>query len=144
MTMLGPKIDGLKLLALVAIALIAAGCKSTEPDIDDFYTPTTHYERHPIVVTKSGAHVNECGEWPEDLGETKQNDNYENFGCAQQNNIAAMVAYPRDLVRPRTESPSDPMRRSKIFDNYREGEATAAQREEQQQVKISNISGTGN
>jgi type IV pilus biogenesis protein CpaD/CtpE len=143
MTMAGPKFVWLKLFALAGIALGIAGCKSTEPDIDDFYVPTAHYERHPIIVTKSGAHAKDCGSWPEDLSRTSQNDQYENLGCAHQNNIAAMVANPRDLVRPRAQSPSDPMRRSKIFDNYREGEATAAQQEEQQKVKISDVAGNG-
>ncbi|MGE0240505.1 MAG: CpaD family pilus assembly protein [Parvibaculaceae bacterium] len=143
MTTLGSKIGGLKLLALVGIALGIAGCKSTEPDIDDFYVPTAHYERHPIIVTKSGAHAKACGDWSEDLTETAQNDQYKNFGCAQQSNLAAMVANPRDLERPRTQTPSDPMRRSKIFDNYREGEKTAAQQEDQQKVQISTVGGSG-
>lgn len=143
MTMVGSRNSWLKVLAIAGLALGVAGCKSTEPDIDDFYEPTAHYERHPIIVTKSGAHAKDCGSWPEDLSRTSQNDQYENFGCAQQNNIAAMVANPRDLTKPRAQSPSDPMRRSKIFDNYREGEATAAQQEEQQKVKISTVAGSG-
>jgi pilus assembly protein CpaD len=144
MTMLGSKIGWLKLLALAGLALSIAGCKSTEPDSEDFYEPIAHYERHPIVVTESGAHAKECGAWPEDLSRTQQNEAYENFGCAQQNNIAAMVANPRDLERPRAQTPSDPLRRSKIFDNYREGTATAAEQEEQQKVEISDAGGKGN
>jgi pilus assembly protein CpaD len=142
MTMVGSKAGWLQLLALAGTALALAGCKSTEPDID-LYEPTAHYERHPIIVTKSGAHAEACGSWPKDVTQTSQNDQYENFGCAQQSNIAALVANPQDLVRPRAQSPSDPMRRSKIFDNYRQGESTAAQQEQQQKVQISTVAGSG-
>lgn len=129
----------LKAAALVGIALLAVGCKKDGPTLDDLYQPTTHYERHPIIVTKSGAHAKACGAWPKDLTRTAQNDQYENFGCFQQNNIAAMVANPQDLVRPRAQTPSDPMRRSKVIDQYRNGETTSAAQEDQQKVKISDV-----
>ncbi|MFZ5672006.1 MAG: CpaD family pilus assembly lipoprotein [Pseudomonadota bacterium] len=129
----------LKAAALVGIALLAAGCKKDGPTLDDLYQPTTHYERHPIIVTKSGAHAKACGAWPRDVTRTSQNDQYENFGCFQQNNIAAMVANPQDLVRPRAQTPSDPMRRSKVIDQYRNGETTSAAQEDQQKVKISDV-----
>ncbi|MGE3872741.1 MAG: CpaD family pilus assembly lipoprotein [Parvibaculaceae bacterium] len=137
------KTGWLKIMVLGGLALGAAACSSTEPDSEDFYTPVAHYERHPIVVTKSGAHVQGCGYWPEDLTKTSRNEQYENFGCAQQNNIAAMVANPRDLQRPRKQTPADATRRSKVFDNYRQGEATAAAEEERQKVLISNVGGGG-
>ncbi len=138
MKMLG-SMNGWKLLALGGIAVIVAGCKAEEPDIDDLYTPTAHYERHPIVVTKSGAHAKECGAWPEDMTQTSQNTPYENFGCSQQSNIAAMVANPQDLVKPRATAPSDPMRRSKVFDSYRAGTEVSSADEQKQKIKISDV-----
>lgn len=137
------KTGWLKIMVLGGLALGAAACSSTEPDSEDFYEPVAHYERHPIVVTKSGAHVQGCGYWPEDLTKTSRNEQYANFGCAQQNNIAAMVANPKDLQRPRKQTPADATRRSKVFDNYRQGEATAAAEEERQKVLISNVGGGG-
>jgi hypothetical protein len=129
-----------KLLALGGIAVVVAGCQSDTLDMDGYYAPpTAHYERHPIIVTRSGAHAKECGTWPEDMTETAQNAAYENFGCSQQNNIAAMVADPRDLVRPRRSAPSDAMRRSKVFDNYREGTEISSAEETKQKVKISDV-----
>ena len=128
-----------RLLALGGIAVIVAGCKSDALDMDDYYTPTAHYERHPIIVTRSGAHAEECGNWPEDMTKTAQNTTYENFGCSQQNNLAAMVADPRDLIRPRPTAPSDAMRRSKAFDKYREGTEISSAQEQQQKVKISDV-----
>lgn len=140
MRMLIPGNGWLKLVALSGVALLAAGCKSDGPTLDDLYQPTAYYERHPIIVTKSGAHAKACGDWPEDLSRNHQNDEYANFGCAQQNNIAAMVANPNDLVRPRAQTPSDPMRRSNVIDYYRTGTATSAATEEQQQKsKISDV-----
>lgn len=139
MNMLRSRSGWLKVLALGGIAVVAAGCKSDGPDIDDFYEPTTHYERHPIIVTKSGAHAKRCGDWPEDMSKTSQNEPYENFGCSQQNNIAAMAANPQDLVRPRPTAPADAMRRSKVFDNYREGTEISSAQEQQQKVKISDV-----
>jgi type IV pilus biogenesis protein CpaD/CtpE len=137
------KTGWLKIMALGGIALGAAACSSMEPDSDDVYEPIAHYERHPIIVTRSGAHAKECGNWPEDLTATSRNRQYENFGCAQQNNIAAMVANPDDLWRPRKQTPADATRRSKIFDKYRQGAATAAAQEAQQKVVISNVAGGG-
>lgn len=138
MKLLESKDGWLKMLALGAVAVVVAGCKLDEgAEIDDYYTPTAHYERHPIVVTKSGAHAKRCGTWSEDMTETSDNQPYEDLGCSHQNNIAAMVANPEDLVRPRATTPADAMRRIKVFDNYRNGEAVASAEEKNQDVKIS-------
>jgi pilus assembly protein CpaD len=134
---------GLKIALLAGLAVTVAACSGTELTGDDVYEPVAHYERHPILVTKSGAYVKACGEWPEDLTHTSQNDQYANFGCAQQNNIAAMVADKDDLWRPRKQAPGDAMRRSKLFDKYRQGEATAAAEETKQKVTISDVGGGG-
>lgn len=53
---------------------------------------------HKVAVTKA------CGQWPSDLASTSQNTDYTNFGCAYQNNIAAMVADAEDFEHPRAES----------------------------------------
>lgn len=48
------------------------------------------------------AHVpSECGVWPSNIANENQNSNYENFGCASQSNLAAIVADPNDLIAPR-------------------------------------------
>ncbi|MGE3830482.1 MAG: CpaD family pilus assembly lipoprotein [Parvibaculaceae bacterium] len=133
----------LKVLALIGLAAAASACRSGGAEIDDYYMPAAHYERYPIKVKrvdgKTYAVTKECGTWDEDLTETSDNGPFPNFGCAQQHNIAALVSRPEDIERPRTERPSDPMRRSKVIDKYRLGDSTASAQEQQQQVQISTV-----
>lgn len=91
--------------------------------------------KSPVVVSyvRTYAVTQECGNWDEDLAITFSNSGYANFGCAVQNNAAAMVANPNDLVMPRTQTPADPTRRSTVFNKYREGVPTNTQPPQQQQ-----------
>ncbi|WP_299475156.1 CpaD family pilus assembly protein [uncultured Roseibium sp.] len=67
-----------------------------------------------------------CGAWPRNLGGgIGENTEYENFGCATQSNLAAMVDNPSDLITPRASGPSDQARRAVVFENYRKGQTTA-------------------
>lgn len=51
-----------------------------------------------------------------------------NFGCAVTANIAAQIANPRDLLRPRDETPADASRRQAQLGQYRNGQPTGATR----------------
>ena len=67
-----------------------------------------------------------CGEWPADIAsgssaEGWQNRPYYNLGCATQSNLAAQVADPVDLVRPRQEDPSDVAMRTRAISAVRTG-----------------------
>jgi pilus assembly protein CpaD len=64
----------------------------------------------------------QCGAWPTDAGGDWRNLPYENFGCASQKNLAAMVEDPRDLRGPRPMTPRDAQRRDTVFGKYRNGE----------------------
>jgi pilus assembly protein CpaD len=75
-----------------------------------------------------------CGRWPTNLARQKDNLNYDNFGCAQQRNLAAQVANPADLIGPRSMTQSDTERRSVVIGRYENGENTAAQRPPEQNV----------
>ncbi|WP_246735620.1 CpaD family pilus assembly protein [Agrobacterium sp. a22-2] len=71
--------------------------------------------------------TSQCGEWPEDLAnDTMMNRNWHNFGCASQNNLAAQIANPMDLVAPRGMTPIDATRRATVIGLYREGSETAS------------------
>ena len=66
------------------------------------------------------AMTDQCGQWPEDLMENSYgNKNWYNFGCANQNNLAAQVANPKDLFDPRASTPIDAQRRANTIDTYR-------------------------
>lgn len=66
--------------------------------------------------------VPRCGIWPDFNHDSYINKDYYNFGCAQQQNLAAMVANPADFVRPRAMGPADGYRRADIISKYRRGE----------------------
>lgn len=79
----------------------------------------------PIRVSYTGvkAHTGQCGRWPADIAETTSNKHYANFGCASQNNLAAQVANPSDLLGPRKPSPIDAERRGISINDYRNRES---------------------
>lgn len=60
-----------------------------------------------------------CGQWPDDLVNNTENRNYENFGCATQNNLAEMISDPQDLISPRGQSEIDAERRDNVIDEWR-------------------------
>jgi pilus assembly protein CpaD len=59
-----------------------------------------------ISYIRSVAVTKECGDWSSDLSNTSSNELSENYGCALQNNIAAMVVNPDDFVVPRPTTPA--------------------------------------
>ncbi|MEM9277136.1 MAG: CpaD family pilus assembly lipoprotein [Pseudomonadota bacterium] len=61
-----------------------------------------------------------CGQWDDDLVETSQNRNYNNYGCATQNNLAKIIANPEDLISPRGQSEIDAERRDNVINDWRE------------------------
>jgi pilus assembly protein CpaD len=65
------------------------------------------------------AHTDQCGRWPEDILQNAENKHYADFGCSYQNNLAAQMANPADLLGPRKQSPIDAANRSKVIDVYR-------------------------
>lgn len=66
------------------------------------------------------ASTSACGQWPEDLVvNTYGNKNYYNFGCATQNNLAAQIADPNDLLGPRRVTPADATQRGQALERYR-------------------------
>jgi pilus assembly protein CpaD len=96
-----------------------------------------------LSYPKMAAVAGPCGLWPTDLGPSidnpsyNQNKQYDNFGCATQRNLAAMVANPSDLEQPRTETAAYTPRRSIAFDKYRKGVSTATTYPETDKAKLS-------
>lgn len=75
----------------------------------------------PVRVTYSAmrAHTDKYGRWSADVADTSENKHYTNFGCSYQNNLAAQIANPNDLLGPRQQTTVDAGRRSRIIDGYR-------------------------
>ena len=59
-----------------------------------------------LSYIRSVAVTKECGDWSSDMADTSRNEPYSHYGCALQNNIAAMAANPNDFVVPRTTTPA--------------------------------------
>ncbi len=72
-----------------------------------------------VSFTAVKAHTDRCGRWPDDLTDTSENKHYADFGCSYQNNLAAQVANPADLIGPRKQTPIDAENRSGVIDLYR-------------------------
>lgn len=103
--------------------LVANGIPSARI-VDTYYPAGGPDDAAPIRLrfTATTAATNACGQWPDDLSDNAfDNQNYYNFGCATQQNLAAQVASPTDLISPRATTPIDTDQRSKIIDNYRNG-----------------------
>ncbi|HRX38032.1 MAG TPA: CpaD family pilus assembly protein [Parvularculaceae bacterium] len=77
----------------------------------------THY-----VATPSA-----CGVWAGVKARDYANMHTPNFGCATQNNIAAMLADPHDLIAPADETPPDSTARIRGVQAYREGAVTVSE-----------------
>lgn len=59
-----------------------------------------------------------CGIWPEVEPNDFSNSSLYNHGCSAQQNLAAMVANPADLVRPQPMTPANGARRSSVIKTY--------------------------
>jgi pilus assembly protein CpaD len=103
-----------------------------------------------VAYLRIEAEAGPCGTWPEDLGASPQpslqpmphtldNRPYYNFGCSTQQNLAAMVENPEDLVQPRASTPAYAARRQTVIEKYRKGENPSGQYETKE-AKASDVS----
>ncbi|MEM7774768.1 MAG: CpaD family pilus assembly protein [Pseudomonadota bacterium] len=78
----------------------------------------------------------ECGHnWPRNLAEVPDNQAYADFGCANQRNLAAMVANPADLEGPRAMTPRPSQRRDTTWEKFKKGDSTVATTAADEKVK---------
>ena len=83
-----------------------------------------------VSYTRYVATASECGVWSGVRARDYRNLRSPNYGCATQNNIAAMLADPHDLIAPAAISPRDAMSTSRAIDAYRTGEQTSSDAED--------------
>jgi pilus assembly protein CpaD len=76
----------------------------------------------------------ECGQWPENVAYNPNNLPHPNMGCANQRNLAAMVANPADLLGPRTQTARSAERHDIMMDKYIKGETSNSTKSEDEKV----------
>jgi pilus assembly protein CpaD len=87
----------------------------------------------PVVLSYQSyvAEIPDCSTTWNNVGATRDNQPTKNFGCANTANFAAMIADPRDILRPAETEPGDNTRRQVVMGKYRQGQITATARDEQ-------------
>jgi pilus assembly protein CpaD len=85
-------------------------------------------QRVEINYVSYEAHTAKCGDWSENLAFSADNILPKNFGCAVQQNIAAQVADPRDLMTPRNMDTANGARKAVVIGNYEQGKVTGAEK----------------
>ena len=105
------------------------------------YRASAANESAPIILSYRHyvATPSPCGNWSVDYAYMPENGHSPNYGCATQNNLAAAVADPADLLGPRDMTPADAARRSKVIEKYREGEVTATERTQGDSGAVSEV-----
>lgn len=73
-----------------------------------------------LAYAEMRASTGPCGRWPRDLMDNADNRHWANFGCSYQNNLAAQIANPADLLGPRRPGDIDAHNRSNAIDDYRD------------------------
>jgi pilus assembly protein CpaD len=86
------------------------------------------------------AHTDACGNWSENTADTASNLPMLDFGCSVQNNVAVMVADPRDLMTTGQMGDVDTTRRSTVLGNFDKGQPTAATKTQDQSGTVSDVS----
>ena len=73
-----------------------------------------------LAYSQMTASTGQCGRWPDDMLNNSDNRHWANFGCSYQNNLAAQIANPADLLGPRKPTEVDAARRDRSLDQYRQ------------------------
>ncbi len=93
----------------------------------------------PVIAryTRFVASTDDCsGRWS-NLSSTFDNGVTAHLACATTRNMAAMIADPRDLLRPAPDSPADNGRRAVVLDKYRQGQITSSAKDDQANGTVS-------
>lgn len=95
----------------------------------------------PVLVSYSvyEATPSACGDWSKNYAFAPLNHPTPDHGCATQNNLAVMVENPHDLIAARDQQAPDEGRRAYVLDQYRKGQITSSQKDEQAQGAVSEV-----
>ena len=75
-----------------------------------------------LTYYRKAARTHDCGDWSSNMAGNQFNEIYPNYGCAIQNNFAAMAENPEDLVNPRGLVPATGGSRAAALGAYNSGE----------------------
>lgn len=107
--------------------LRAEGIPARAVRVIDGGDPSAHGPAIRLAFTSAYvAQAPECGYWPENLADTRENTPHWNFGCAQQRNLAMMVSDPNDILGPPPMDGRSAERRDVVWKKYVKGEGTGA------------------
>jgi pilus assembly protein CpaD len=110
----------------VRVAMRHAGVSPANVVLQPYYAGGDPHAPLRLSYLKYVAVPPDCPDWSENLARDPQNMPWPNMGCATQRNLAAMVANPEDLVRPRAETPRPGERRDVVWGKYVNGEMTGS------------------
>lgn len=108
-------------------AIVEADYRGGDGATRDIILSYTHY-----VATPSA-----CGIWEGVRERDYRNMNSPNFGCATQNNLAAMIGDPHDLVAPATMTDPDSASRILGVTKFRKGEKSSSQTDSEIKTQVS-------
>ena len=93
----------------------------------------------PVIAryTRYVASADDCSNRWGNLVSTYDNSVTSHFACATTRNMAAMIADPRDLLRPSPDAPADNGRRAVVLDKYRLGQITSSAKDDQANGTVS-------
>jgi pilus assembly protein CpaD len=126
-----------RLVGYVVKDLVSAGVPRSSIELKKYQA--LQYDRiEPVRLAYAQLEAglpHECGQWPDDLGAASgianlENLTHANFGCAHQQNIAAQIANPMDVVRPARETAPDSTQRILMLRKFVAGEPTSTTRSE--------------
>jgi pilus assembly protein CpaD len=108
--------------------IAASSYRAGEGSTTDLILSFTHY-----VATPSA-----CGVWEGQRERDFRNMRSPNFGCSTQNNLAAMIGDPRDLVEPAAMTDPDAAIRVRGVTAFRKGETTSSETDRDLEQSIAN------
>ncbi len=109
-------------------SIAAADYRGGEGSTRDIILSYTHY-----VATPSA-----CGVWEGMRERDYRNVRTPNFGCATQNNLAAMIGDPHDLIEPAAMTDPDSTTRILGVTKFRKGETTSSKTDAEVNSKVAN------
>ncbi len=122
------EVAAMRAVADMRVLFLNSGFSETSVAVEPYYVDNDPQPPIRISYTRFVAEGPECGKFTTNLAVDYRNLPHENMGCAQQRNLAAMIANPADLVTPRTMGPASAERREVMLDKFKKGEPTGTGR----------------